>query len=64
MVAHKSLETTAGMIEDGDSESIATKVCSQIGRKRNAMFESHVVTSVARTSFDFRFEVVLSNLPL
>ena len=25
-----------------DSESIATKVCSQIGRKQNAMFESHV----------------------
>ena len=25
-----------------DSESIATKVCSQIGRKWNAIFESHV----------------------
>ena len=47
-----------------DSESIATKVCSQIGRKWNAMFESHVVTSVDRTSFDFRFEDFLSNLPL
>ena len=39
-----------------DSESIAIKVCSQIGRKLNAMFESHVVTSVDRTSFYFRFE--------
>ena len=39
-----------------DSESITTKVCSQIGRKWNAMFDSHVVTSVERTSFDFRFE--------
>ena len=39
-----------------DSESIATKVCSRIGRKLNAMFESHVVTSVDRTSFYFRFE--------
>ena len=29
-----------------DSESISTKVCSQIGSKRNAMFESHVVSSV------------------
>ena len=45
-----------------DSESIATKVCSQIGRKWNAMFESHVVTSVDRTSFDFRFEDFLSYL--
>ena len=47
-----------------NSESIATKLCSQIGRKWNAMFESHVVTSVDRTSFDFRFEDFLSNLPL
>ena len=39
-----------------DSESIATKVCSQIGSKWNAMFESHVVSSVDRTSFNFRFE--------
>ena len=38
-----------------DSESIATKVYSQIGRKCNAMFESHIVTSVDRTSFDFHF---------
>ena len=36
-----------------DSESIATKVCSQI---------SHVVTSVDRTSFNFRFEDFLSYL--
>ena len=28
------------------------------------MFESHVVTSVDRTSFDFRFEDFFSNLPL
>ena len=38
------------------SELIATKVCSQIGRKWNAMFESHVVTSLDRTSFGFLFE--------
>ena len=43
-----------------NSESIATKVCSQICRKWNAMFESHVVTSVDRTSFDFRFEDFLA----
>ena len=45
-----------------DSESIATRVCSQIGCKWNVMFESHVVTSVDRTSFDFRFEDFLSYL--
>ena len=45
-----------------DSESIATKVCSQIGRRWNAKFESHVVTSVDRTSFDFRSEDCLSYL--
>ena len=45
-----------------DSESIATKVCSQISCKWNVMFESHVVTSVDRTSFDFRFEDFLSYL--
>ena len=39
-----------------NSEWIATKLCSQIGRKWNAIFESHGVTSVDRTSFDFRFE--------
>ena len=39
-----------------DSESIAAKVCSQIGRKWNTMFESRVVTSVDRTGFDFQFE--------
>ena len=43
-----------------DSESIATNVCSQIGRKWNAMFASHVVTSVDRTSFYFLFEDFLS----
>ena len=52
-----------------DSESIATKLCSQNSRISNAMFESHVVrevlvTSVDRTSFDFQFEDFLSNLPL
>ena len=47
-----------------DYESIATKVCSPIDRKWNAMFESHVVTSVDRTSFDFRFEDFLGNLSL
>ena len=39
-----------------NSESITTKICSQISRKCNAMFESHLVTSVDRTSFDFLFE--------
>ena len=39
-----------------DSESIATKLCSQIGRKRNVMFENSVLTSIDRTSFDFRLE--------
>ena len=47
-----------------DSGSITTKVCSQNGRKQNAMFESHVVTSVERTSFDLWFDEFLSNLPL
>ena len=47
-----------------DSESIATKVCSQIDSKWNVMFESHVVTSVDRTSFYFQFEYFFSNLPL
>ena len=47
-----------------DFQSIATKVCSQIGSKWNAMFEGHVVTNVDRTSFDLRFEDFLSNLPL
>ena len=46
-----------------DSESIATKVCRQIGRKWNAMCESHVATSVERTTFDNQFEDYLSNLP-
>ena len=45
-----------------DSESISAKVCSQIGRKWNAMFESHVVTSVDRWSFDFGFYDFLSYL--
>ena len=47
-----------------DSESIATKVCSQIGRKWNAMFESHVETYIDRTSFNFRFEDFFNSLPL
>ena len=38
-----------------DYESTSAKVCSQIGRKWNAMFESHVVTSVDRWSFYFGF---------
>ena len=44
-----------------DSESIATKVCSQISSKWNAMFQNHAVTSVDRTSFDFRFEFFLQS---
>ena len=50
-----------------DSESIAsfaTKICSQIGLKWIAMFESDVVNSLDRTSFNFRFDDFLSNLPL
>ena len=47
-----------------DAVSTATKVCSQIFCKWNAMFESHVVTSVERTSFDFWVEEFFSNLPL
>ena len=47
-----------------DFELIATKVCSQIGRKWNAMFESHAVTSVDRMSFNYGFEDFLSNLSL
>ena len=41
-----------------DIKSIATKVCIQVGRKWNAMFERHIVTSVDgshRTSFYFQF---------
>ena len=61
MAARKSLETVSG-VNPHVSESIATKVCSQIGRKRNVMFESHVVTSVDRMSFDFGFSDFLSYL--
>ena len=32
------------------------KVCSHINRKWNAIFESHIVTSVDRTSFNFQHE--------
>ena len=39
-----------------DSESIAIKVCSQIGRHWKVIFENHVVTGVNRTSFKFWFE--------
>ena len=52
MAAHKNLET--GDVRR-DSESITTKVCSQIGCKWNAIFENHVVTSIDRTRFDFQF---------
>ena len=41
-----------------DSESIATNYCSQICRKWNTMFESHVETtqtSIDRTSINFLF---------
>ena len=43
-----------------DSESIATKVCSQISRKSIAMFERHVVTSVDETIFNFEFRIFLA----
>ena len=39
-----------------DSELITTRVCSQISCK-------WIMTSLDRTSFDFRFEDFLSNLP-
>ena len=39
-----------------DSESIAIKVCSQIGNKWKAMIESHVETCNNWTSFDFWFK--------
>ena len=45
-----------------DSESISAKVGSHIDRKWNAMFESHVVTSVDRWCFDFGFYDFLSYL--
>ena len=47
-----------------DFKSIATKVCSQISCKWNAIFEGNVVASIDRTSFDFQFEDFFSNLPL
>ena len=40
-----------------DSESIATKVCSQISSKWNGMCASHVVTSLDRTGFDFNLKI-------
>ena len=45
-------------------EAIATKDCSQICCKCNTLFESHFVTSVDRTSFNFLFEDFSNNLPL
>ena len=45
-----------------DSVLMATKVCSQIGCKRNEMFE-HVETSIDTKNFDLLFEDFLSNLP-
>ena len=47
-----------------DSERIATKVCSQICCKWNAMFESSVETCIDWTSFDFHIEDFFSNLLL
>ena len=56
MAASKSLETMSGDEDWHDSELISTKVCSQIRRKWNVMFESHIVISLDRTSFNFLFE--------
>ena len=39
-----------------NSESIANKVCSQIGSKRKAIFQSHVETCISWTSFHFLFK--------
>ena len=48
-----------------DSDSIQwTKVSRQICRKWNVLFESQVVTSVDRTSFNFWIEDFLGNLPI
>ena len=41
--------------------AIATKVCNPIGSKWNAVFESHVVPSVDRTSFNYPFEDFLAS---
>ena len=47
-----------------DSELVATKLCSQIGCKWNAMFESDVETGIGWTNFYFWFEYFFSSLPL
>ena len=41
-----------------DSESIETNVCSQIGRKWNATFQSQVDICIYQTSFNLQFEDV------
>ena len=74
-----SLELNSTAISDGfkqklgfnvrhDSELIATKVCSQISHKWNAMFESHVVTlkwpALTGRTLIFYLKIFLGNLPL
>ena len=58
MAARKCLGTMSDWLSLILNQS-QPKVCSQIGCKWNSMFESHVVTSVDRTSFYFGFEVFL-----
>ena len=57
MAARKSLETMSGMILNQLQPKFAKSIANE-----NAMFESHVVTSVDRTSFDFQFEDFFSYL--
>ena len=48
---------------DSESELIATKVCSRIGSKINAIFESSVETCIDWTSFGFLFEDFFEQSP-
>ena len=62
MAARKILEMMLGVILNRLQPKFAAK--SVPGCKGNAVLESHVVTSLDRTSFDFGSEDVFSNLPL
>ena len=64
--AHQ-LQIALGKDVRDDSESMATKVCSQKFRKWNSMLESHVEIGIERTCFDFqipkiypRFQVLIA----
>ena len=62
MAARKSLETMSGVILNRLQPKFAAK--SVANEMLCLKLESHVVTSVDRMSFNFRFEDFLSNLPL